>query len=268
MIKKLTKENHEQVMKLILPEASINLFILGDIEMYGYETDFQELWGDFDHHGHLRAVLLRYYTDFIVYGLAGYDAQGFVSIINGYDNHNIISGKQAILKGVQPYLKGNYENRGTYFLECRKETLKLSDEAGLRMRVKVAKPEDASRLVALLCSIESFTVNDVDEQEKQMAKSIEDRAGRCYFIEEGGQVVSMISSAAENTKSAMLIGVCTAPDYRMRGFATAIMSCMLQDLFKEKESVCLFYDNPKAGCLYQRSGFVELGIWTMLKCVS
>lgn len=264
MIQKLNEKDNKQVMDLVSPKASINLFIIGDIEMYGYDTAFQELWGDFDNHNNLRGILLRYYDDFIVYGLAGYDAKGFVEIIESYENHGVISGEQEILKFVQPYLQGNHQNKATYFAECRNETLKLSGEQDLRARVKYATPEDATILSELMCGIEEFTVNNVDEQAERMAKNIQDQAGRYYYIEEAGKIVSMVATAAENSKSAMLVGVCTAPKYRKKGYTTAIMSTLLQNLLKEKESVCLFYDNPKAGSIYKRSGFVDIGMWTML----
>jgi predicted GNAT family acetyltransferase len=40
---------------------------------------------------------------------------------------------------------------------------------------------------------------------------------------------------------------------------------MLQALLEEKESVCLFDDNSKVGSIYKRSGFVDIGLLTMLK---
>ena len=257
MVRKLTELDNEKVMELVVRQASINLFIIGDIEMYGYDADFQELWGDFDHNGNLRGVLLRYYDDFIVYGLAGYDARGFIDIIENYEKSRIISGEQEVLKAVEPLLKGNYVNATTYFAECRKDTLHLSEDEELRAKVICAKPEDARGLAELTCSIEEFDMKDVDELARRIDKKITDKAGRYYFIEEDGKVVSVVASAAENSKSAMLVGVCTDPKYRMKGYTTAIMSEMLQDLLEEKEAVCLFYDNPKAGSIYNSYFAVE-----------
>ena len=264
MIRKLTKLDNEKVMELVLPQASINLFIIGDIEMYGYDADFQELWGDFDHNGNLRGVLLRYYDDFIVYGIEGYDAKGFVDTIQNYEKNRVISGEKEVIKAVIPFLKGIYNNATTYFAECRKETLNLSDNEKLRAKVKCAKPEDAREVAEFTCSTPEFGMNDVDEQAERLAKKIKDKAGRDYFIEEDGKVVSKVGTAAENSQSAMLVGVCTDPEYRKRGYTTAIMSEILRDLLEEKETVCLFYDNPKAGSIYKRSGFVDIGMWTML----
>lgn len=267
MIRKLTELDNEKVMALVLPQASINLFIIGDIEMYGYEVDFQELWGDFDEGGELRGILLRYYDSFIVYGLDGYDALGFVQLIEKHENYDVISGEQGLLKMVQPLLKESHKCVDTYFAECRTETLNLSENEVLRAKVEHAKIEHAREIAELMCSIEEFhsvSMNNIDEQVARISKKIEDQAGRDYFIRENENMVSIVGTAAENSKSAMLVGVCTAPDYRMKGYTTAIMSEILQDLLKEKESVCLFYDNPKAGSIYKRSGFVDIGMWTML----
>jgi len=51
MIKKLTATDHEQVMEFLMDKPSLNLFIIGDIEAFGYDSEFQELWGDFSKSG-------------------------------------------------------------------------------------------------------------------------------------------------------------------------------------------------------------------------
>ena len=48
MMKKVSKQDHEQVMAFLSEEPSINLFIIGDIEAFGYDTDFQELWAEYN----------------------------------------------------------------------------------------------------------------------------------------------------------------------------------------------------------------------------
>jgi predicted GNAT family acetyltransferase len=267
MIRKLTSLDNEQLMALVLPQASINLFIIGDIEMYGYETDFQELWGDFDEQSNLRGVLLRYYENFIVYGGENYDANGFVEIIESFEFESVISGEQSVIKSLQPLLKEDYQAKDTYFAECRAETLNVTDNEQLLKQVKRATVADATKLVELLFTIEEFAMRkslDFDQYVERTIKRYVDQAGRDYFIEADGKVVSIVQTAAENSKSAMIIGVCTEPSYRLKGYTTAILSKLLQDLLTEKESACLFYDNPKAGSIYKRSGFVDIGMWTML----
>jgi hypothetical protein len=47
MIRKLKKDDHESVIALIDHKPAENLFIIGDIEAFGYDSNFQEIWGQF-----------------------------------------------------------------------------------------------------------------------------------------------------------------------------------------------------------------------------
>ena len=58
MIRKLTNNDRELTMALVEKKPAENLFIIGDIEAYGMESDIQELWGQFED-DQLIAVLLR-----------------------------------------------------------------------------------------------------------------------------------------------------------------------------------------------------------------
>lgn len=43
MIRKLKEKDHTAVMELVGKKPAENLFIIGDIEAYGYESEHQEL---------------------------------------------------------------------------------------------------------------------------------------------------------------------------------------------------------------------------------
>lgn len=263
-IRKLNEEDHETVFSFIKAEPAKNLFIIGDIEVYGYEQDFQELWGEFDAAGKIKAVLLRYYDNFILYAPGSYDVKGFFEIIKSYE-HRVVSGDKEVLRALEPLLTENgYKAKATYFAECTSETLKLMNNEKLIAKVKIATPEEARKVAELEVQIEEFTaLKDADERTSQIQKKLEAKAGRSYFIEEDGKAVSVVSSTAENSVSAMLVGVCTAPKFRGKGYISTILGEMMKDLLKEKKSVCLFYDNPQAGKIYHRTGFRESGIWMM-----
>ena len=85
------------------------------------------------------------------------------------------------------------------------------------------------------------------------------------FIEEDDIIVATAATTADTTKSAMIVGVATHPDYRKKGYASALVHFLMKEYLEhQKKSVCLFYDNPKAGAIYLRLGFEYMGTWTML----
>lgn len=43
MIRKLSNKDHPEVMNFLNKDPSLNLFIIGDIESFGFETSFQSL---------------------------------------------------------------------------------------------------------------------------------------------------------------------------------------------------------------------------------
>ena len=266
-MRKLTQRDHEKVWPFIQKEASKNLFIIGDIEVYGYEQDFQELWGAFDAEENLTVILLRYYESFIVYGVKDYDVLSVVAIMKDY-NPAVISGSKEVLKRLESFLPSNvYSRRDTFFAECTKESLDISDKLENNKKVKIATLEDALRIARLenqIVEFESVKKISLVEREKQIRKKLESKAGRTYFIENGNEIVSAVSTTAENSVSAMIMGVCTKKEFRKQGFVSVILPILLKDLFKEKETACLFYDNPKAGDIYKRNGFKDVGIWRML----
>ena len=67
MIRPLREQDREQLMQYIQVEPSLNIFIIGDVEKFGFDESFQELWGDFDAEGYFQGVLLRYRNNFVIY---------------------------------------------------------------------------------------------------------------------------------------------------------------------------------------------------------
>lgn len=104
MIRKLTVSDNEEVMALLKPEATLNLFIIGDIENFGYESDVQDLWGEFDSEDKLHALLLRFDTFFLPYSKdANFDAKAFSEIIAKHDTYEV-SGISRVTKELEPFL--------------------------------------------------------------------------------------------------------------------------------------------------------------------
>ncbi len=82
----------------------MNLFIIGDIEAFGYEQEFQELWGDFDENGRLRAVLLRFYDSYIPYAPGDFDIDGFAEVMRNASHPVRLSGKTELVAKFEPLL--------------------------------------------------------------------------------------------------------------------------------------------------------------------
>ena len=58
MIVKLNNSYHSKVMEYLKREPEFNLFIIGDIERYGYDNYFLNIWADINKRGNIEGVLL------------------------------------------------------------------------------------------------------------------------------------------------------------------------------------------------------------------
>jgi predicted GNAT family acetyltransferase len=153
-----------------------------------------------------------------------------------------------------------------YFCEATSfSTPSLSNEIQIK---RVETTEDIIKLYELMVQIEEFGIKHKDKESfiESTEKALE--MGVKYCIEEDGKFVSTVATTADTTINAMVIGVATIPGYRNKGYASILMTHLMDEYINKKnKSLCLFYDNPSAGKIYLRLGFKDIGSWVMMSTV-
>lgn len=261
MNRKLTENDRETTLNFLYEEPSFNLFIIGDILNTGFNSDFMEMWGQYDEVGSLTAVLLRYFNNFIPYYKPWYkgDLQYFKDIIVSCDKKKLISGKSEIVDRFTDILK-EHKLKRDYFCELRDKSKLVADSGD--MVIKKASAGDAGRISDFIECIEEL--GSTGENREMLAAAIESGAGRYYYIEdEYGNIASVAGTSAETRFSAMVVSVATRKDLRKRGLAVKCVSRLCLETLKDCKNICLFYDNPEAGKVYHGIGFETIGNWTM-----
>lgn len=259
MIRRLNKSDHEVCFNLLKTKSAENLFIIGDIEAYGYEQEFQKIWGEFNEKGELIAVLLKYEENYIPFALELFNAKGFAEIMSNDPDFKMMSGLKEITEKIEPHVSiQNKRKRQTYYAKCT--NLKTTDKVDFSS-VQQAVPQDAEALVELLNSIPEFSDSTITVERKR--RGLKDGTSRSFYIMEDEKMVSTASTTAENSLSAMVVGVATLENYKKKGLATKCMLKLCNQLLLEGKELCLFYDNPEAGVIYKRIGFEDIGFWMM-----
>ncbi|WFD10345.1 GNAT family N-acetyltransferase [Tepidibacter hydrothermalis] len=252
MIIQLNNNYNKALMKYLKQESEINLFIIGDIENYGYDKNFQEIWGQINDDGLLIAVLLRFHHNLIFYSRDKFDINGFYNIMKNID-FKALSGEKSIIEKFQ-YLFDFSKKSDMHF--CKLDDISKLKNINLNTQIKQLNLDKVESIIKLHQSIAEFDNFPLEIVKRHF------ESGRSYCIEEDDEVVSIAQTTAENSISAMIIGVCTHPNYRKKGYASACVSHLCKDLLKENKTLCLFYDNPKAGEMYKKLGFEDIGTWT------
>ena len=261
MIRKCNEQDRTQLMEFITKRPAENLFMIGDIEAYGFENDIQTVWAQFERE-QIIAVMLLFNSNHILYSEGEYDAKGFADIISTYKGRFEVSGLQEVVKQIRPYIHFNtYRDVETYYAKC--EELAYSIEATDYSDVVKLLPEEYEENIELLRSIPEFENGNFSVESRIRAER--DKTGRTYILRnKQGVMTSSATATAENSQSAMIVGVGTRPGYEKQGYATKVVEKLTADLLSEQKIVCLFYHNPKAGAIYKRIGFEDIGMWSLI----
>lgn len=256
MVRVLSDKDNEQLMSFLKKEKSINLFIIGDIENYGYKNDFQKIWGETDECGNFKGVLLKYYKNFVFYSVGECQFEEFADLIKKH-KYDVISGKKSSIEKIRKYF-GNCSKKDKYFTELTKPISYLRKENNVES-INVDEIED---LFELRKTIEEFSAAVLNAD--AIKKDLKTKSGRIYCIRKSGRIISSAATTSENSESAMIVTVCTLKEYRNSGYGTQCVEKLCNDLLSEGKTLCLFYDNPLAGKIYKKIGFKDIGKWTML----
>ncbi len=261
MIKKCREQDRQSVLEYLYTEAAYNIFIIGDIEHFGFDKDFQQIYIE-EENNVIKAVLLRYNKNAVYYTDDPHFNPDFMAIVNDYEL-SYFNGKYDVMKHVEPYIPA-FKAKRSYFCSTNKNQLKLEKPHHPLVKKLTDNLNDIERLFDLLHHISEFNYDEVEKENfvENKRKSLE--MGSTYFIEEDGLIVSSVTVTAETTINGMVVAVATHSDYRQRGYATALMKQLMYEYLVEKnKDLCLFYDNPKAGHIYLSLGFEPIGKWSM-----
>lgn len=262
MIRKLNRNDHDTVMAFIGHKPAENLFIIGDIEAFGYDSAIQDIWGQFED-GRMIAIMLRYDQNYIPFSESTYDVKGFAEIINQNPNRIEISGLKYLVDPLHSLISRKVRKYSdTYYAKCTKLSVKIDEEQF--QHTYYLQPSEYEENIEMLKSIPEFSMGTFSMEARERAEKY--KTGRTYIVrDQDGIMMASASSTAENLQSAMIVAVGTKPGYEKRGYATVCMEKLCSELLAEGKTLCLFYNNPAAGNIYKRLGFIDIGMWTMVR---
>lgn len=261
MIRKLNESDRNSLLKHLYIEGSLNIFIIGDVEAYGFETDFQTIYAEFDDIGNYLAVLLFYRENSIFYSQ---NREFNLDWLEVYSKHEFsyLSGAETVISKLIPHFK-EYVVKPMYFAEANSLEEAITDNE--YEVIKASTKEHCEKLFDILVQIDEFGYKNKSKEDYVESKMLSMNTGSTLFIEEEGKILSTVATTAETTKSAMVVAVATLESARKRGLASILMRELMKEYFDEKKKyLCLFYDNPKAGNIYKRLGFKDVDKWVML----
>ena len=200
MIKKLTNDDKLKCLDFLYQEPEYNIFPIGDIEAYGFEEDFQQVYGEFDQEMNLLSILLFYRKNMIYYAPNHRLNLEYMMVIQR-KSFQFFSGKTVLLELFEPYLPG-FKRRTMFFCKADKIIETLDIEGVVIKELKTR--EEAGRLHRLLVGIDDFNISQ-DKEACIRNKMISMNMGKRLFIERDGKIVSSVATTAKQRKVQWLL---------------------------------------------------------------
>jgi predicted GNAT family acetyltransferase len=257
-IVKLTERDRARALKWLKKEPELNLFIIGDIENFGFDADFQDVWAFQDDRGKIQGIVLRYYLHWIISFSRSKDAIESLPLLSSAKQPLNISGELSAIELLANAL-GSGEVKRQFFASRPAESAQFDGECEL------VSEETAREAFEFLDQIEEFGNARSFES---FNRGIVSGTSRVVILRKDGRIISTASSTAENSVNAMIIGVATLAGFRKLGYATRVMNHLLQLLSLEHKASCLFYSNPEAGRIYKGLGYKDIGKWGILNDIT
>lgn len=282
----LQEKDREELLRYVRKEPEMNLFLIGDMENFGVESETVNFYLH-EERDRWDFIILRFHRYFILYSqYEDYNAEEAVAFLRG-QKPDCISGKTVLLERIAPAFP-QWTLDSTYMSRCNPaeggsaqadgQTDDSADgqangwvgEQPDGLVIRRLEREDVAEAIDLLSDIREFSKTYKRTEREEQIRRMEDEMAQGGKVAVGGfldgRMVSTASTSAENSESAMIVGVATVEGLRGRGYASAVVSALCRDCFgRGKKYLCLFYDNPVAGRIYNRIGFQELGEYGMLR---
>ncbi|MGL5330756.1 MAG: GNAT family N-acetyltransferase [Peptostreptococcaceae bacterium] len=261
MITKVDESLEKSFWEYISHEESINLFIIGDVENYGLETEFQEIWFQIENEK-IVLVMLKYYRSLVIYSYENdFNVEEVIDFINQLDIKQI-SGKKSVIDKLIGKYRDYKKCEITNFLTLKK----LNEINFLDIESKImqkANEYDLEELNTFLSSIEEIHSKDYIKSKNMQLK---DKSSRIYFIKENDKIISTISTGIESSFLAMICDVGVDKEHKNIESITYMIYTMSKELVKEGKMPCLFYKNKDrlVGEIYEKIGYEKLDNWSIL----
>lgn len=264
-MKKCDNSEKKELLSWLAARPAENCFFIGDMENFGLETEFLEIWRT-PETGSPAALLMRYYRFYQITVGDPLEGGETAAALEAAARQISLDSRAISVAGLEPAVRGLSEYlplqdiRVTFLAELTGETFR---DPGEGLPTEPAVVEDIDDLFEFQKSIVEF---EMDERHREsFGNEIRTGTGRTWLIREGRRIVASATITAENSRNGMIIGVATAPDRRGRGYARTCVARLCREMAGAGKSVVLFYDNPEAGRLYKELGFRDINRWAMAR---
>ncbi|ALV21887.1 MULTISPECIES: GNAT family N-acetyltransferase [Carnobacterium] len=259
MIYKCIEDHRELLLNFLAVDPIMNLFVIGNIETYGFDSLDQDVWAYTDDSSQITGILLRYKENVIPVHGENFDGfETFLPLLQSLDEITAVSGASSTIEQYAEFLPE---------LELTETTIALcQDLLESPKNIDLVEPLKKIGIPAYL-TFQQECFGKTTEQELPLLEAMNADTILIHVIKnDNGEILSAGRLAVETAEAGMIIDIGTIESERGNGYASAIIASLVQHCQQKGKKACLFYSDASAGRLYHRLGFQDTELkWSMLK---
>lgn len=260
MIIQLDRNHHEDVLRLFGDREPEYRFLIEDIAEFGYGRGAGRVYGEYVD-GELRSILFNNFSNLTYYSPEDRDVSIYEDYLRSCQFHKI-SGPRKLVEKLLPFVEVESDTP-SYLAVVR--TLALARQQPDLDIQTVHNEQHLGMLYDLLNSTVEYRLGiSREEYIASQLGTLRAADRRTLFLCMDGKMVASCATIRETSRSAIIIGVVTHPDYRRRGYGTELLVELCSALLSEGRYPYLFYDNPAARSVYLRLGATEVCEWRVV----
>ncbi|QSF13824.1 GNAT family N-acetyltransferase [Mycoplasma sp. Mirounga ES2805-ORL] len=244
------------ILKFIYKEPLFNLFLIGDIETYGLNTDFMSTYvneGD-----EIKVVVLKYNTTLLFYDpnelITEADLREIIKL-HKIKNIHISEINFLRFKVIFDEDKKKYSIHEQFISKLDK---KYDGDISLVSKSTISDCEAIVKSRLLIDEFEGFRGSYKDEL-ASYKRQLQNPNLVSFIVKKDELVVAHSAISITTNEAAMIGGVFTLNEYRKNGYATQTTAALANWILDKNLMPILFFHNQKAGSIYHKIGFKDFG---------
>ncbi len=256
-----TQEHRDRLLEYLKLESERNIFLIADIINYGFQNEIQSVWGEFEG-DKCCAVYLWFCNNLLIYSHDDIlELQSLGEIISMKRPDQVMA-KRVHLEQVNRMLEG-YEIKSRELLALHQSGVNEIEEVkDKRFACRIAEQKDVDTIYDFL---QSGELAPLYRAKAMIENRIGTGEGVHYLIEDAGELVAQINSAASTPYSAMIGGLFTKASHRGEGMASYLISTLCEKIKSENKVPCLISTAPIEQNLFYKLGFEKVEDFTTLE---
>lgn len=257
MLIKGRKKDQELILDYLRSEKYYNIFLIGDILLYGFDQEFQDVYYQSEN-GKICSVLIRFHDVVLFYAKDSFDKKEILAYLKQI-NYKILQGKKSVIACLLDDLGPcSFKENELAYLGCfnGKRSLRAK-KAELNDLEKINDAYDLVKENQILYPMSK------ENRLKMIKNRVINHEGSHYYIGEE-EIICHANTAATSGGLCLIGGIFTLEKYRNQGYMKELLAHLCAEQLDKGIVPCVFYNDDILKKIVNDLGFKNLGKWIVV----